>query len=83
MMDVPLTSPSCIYSDNMPVIHNTQIPESTLKKKKKNKKNSICYHVVWESVEIGHSLTYHIPTNLNIAVILMKKLFGQKNRCLV
>jgi hypothetical protein len=34
MMGVPIFGPSLIYGDNMSVIHNTQRPESTLKKKK-------------------------------------------------
>jgi hypothetical protein len=42
MMGVPVTGPSYIYGDNMSVIHNTQRPESTLKKKS----NSICYHAI-------------------------------------
>ncbi len=33
MMGVPIAGPTYIYGDNMPVIHNTQQPESTLKKK--------------------------------------------------
>ena len=33
MMGVPIAGPSYIYGDNMSVIHNTQRPESTLKKK--------------------------------------------------
>lgn len=38
MMGVEIAGPSYIYGDNMSVIHNTQRPESTLKKKI----NSIC-----------------------------------------
>lgn len=41
MMGIPLSGPSYIYGDNMSVIHNTQRPESTLKKKS----NAICYKV--------------------------------------
>ncbi|KAL7530823.1 hypothetical protein ACHAXR_003692 [Thalassiosira sp. AJA248-18] len=33
MMGVPISGPSFTYGDNMSVIHNTQRPESTLKKK--------------------------------------------------
>ena len=33
MMGVPISGPSFIYGDNMSVIHNTQRPKSTLKKK--------------------------------------------------
>eukprot|EP00957_Ditylum_brightwellii_P086053 6546829-Ditylum_brightwellii.AAC.1 len=32
MMGVPLFGPTYVYGDNMSVIHNTQRPESTLKK---------------------------------------------------
>ena len=42
MMCVPIFGPSLIYGDNMSVIHNTQQPVSTLKKKN----NSIAYHAV-------------------------------------
>jgi hypothetical protein len=53
MMGVPLTGPTYIYGDNMSVVHNTQRPESVLKKKS----NSICYHAIRESVAMGESLT--------------------------
>ena len=33
MMGAPISGPSLVCGDNMPVIHNTQRPESTLKKK--------------------------------------------------
>ena len=49
MMGVGIAGPSYIYGDNMSVIHNTQKPESMLKKKS----NSICYHAVCESVAMG------------------------------
>jgi hypothetical protein len=40
MMGIPLDEPTYCYGDNMFVIHNTQRPESILRKKS----NSICYH---------------------------------------
>ncbi len=49
MMVIALAGPSFIYGDNMSVIHNTQRPESTLKKKS----NAICYHAIWEAVAMG------------------------------
>ena len=49
IMGVPLSGPSYIYGDNMSVIHNTQRPESTLKKKN----NSIFYHALREAVAMG------------------------------
>jgi hypothetical protein len=33
MMGVALSGPTFVYGDNMPVVHNTQRPESVLKKK--------------------------------------------------
>jgi hypothetical protein len=61
MMGVPISGPSFIYGDNMSVIHNTQRPESTLKKKS----NQICYHAVRESIAMGESLTGHISSQEN------------------
>ena len=40
----------------MSTIHNTQHPESQLKKKS----NSICYHAVREAMAMGELLTGHI-----------------------
>ncbi|KAL7525190.1 hypothetical protein ACHAXR_001901 [Thalassiosira sp. AJA248-18] len=79
MMGVPISGPSFIYGDNMSVIHNTQRPESTLKKKS----NSICYHAVRESVAMGESRTGHISTHFNLADLLTKVLYGAKRRGLV
>jgi len=39
-MGIAISGPNDIYGDNMSVIHNTQRPESMLKKKS----NAICYH---------------------------------------
>ena len=51
-----ISGPSYIYGDNMSVIHNTQYPESVLKKKS----NSICYHTICEAVAMGECVTGHI-----------------------
>ena len=53
MMGILITSPSYMYGDNISVIHNTQKPESTLKKKS----NSIYYHTVREIVAMGETMT--------------------------
>jgi hypothetical protein len=74
MMGVRISGPLYIYSDNMLVIHNTQQPESMLKKKS----NLICYHAVRESVAMGESLTGHIRMNENISNLTTKVLYGQK-----
>jgi hypothetical protein len=49
MMGVTLSGPTFVYGDNMYVVHNTQRPESVLKKKS----NLICYHAVRESAAMG------------------------------
>lgn len=72
MMVVKLSGPSYINGDNMPVIHNTQRPESILKKKS----NSVCYHAVHESVAMGKCLTGHVPTNDNPADLCTKLIPG-------
>ena len=76
MMGVEISGPSYIYGDNMSVIHNTQRPESVLKKKS----NSICYHAVRESVAMGESLTTHVPTLQNPADLATKVIPGGKKR---
>jgi hypothetical protein len=52
----------------MSVIHNTQRPESTLKKKS----SSICSHYMRESVATGESLTGHISSEENPADLCTK-----------
>ena len=79
MMSVPIDGPSFIYGDNMLVIHNTQGPESPLKKKS----NLIAYHAVRESVAMGESLTGHVGTNENPANLATKVLYGKKRRDMV
>jgi hypothetical protein len=68
MMGVKLSGPTFVYGDNMSVIHNTQRPESTLKKKS----NSICYHAARESVAMRESLTGHVSSQENPADIATK-----------
>ena len=63
MMGVRISGLTYVYGGNTSVIHNTQRPESTLRKKS----NSICYHAVRELVAMGESLTGHIPTEENCA----------------
>ncbi len=76
MMGVPISGPSFIYGDNMSVIHNTQRPESTLKKKS----NSICFHAIRESVAMRESLTGHISTDENPADFATKVMYGGQKR---
>ena len=81
MLGVGISGPSYIYSDNMSVIHNTQRPESMLKKKS----ISICYHAIREPVAMGESLMVmgHIGTNENVGFLTTKVLYGQKRRYMV
>ena len=80
MMGVPIAGPTYMYGDNMSVIHNTQKPESMLKKKS----NSICYHAVREAVAMGELLTGHVRSHENVADIATKVLHaGQKRNYLV
>mmetsp|Transcript_41676 Transcript_41676/g.58648 ORF Transcript_41676/g.58648 Transcript_41676/m.58648 type:complete len:117 (-) Transcript_41676:313-663(-) len=68
MMGVPISGPSYVFGDNMSVIHNTQTPESTLKKKS----NEICYHFLREASASGEILTGHIATDENVADLATK-----------
>ena len=62
---------------NMSVIHNTQRPESMLKKKS----NSICYHAVRESVAMGESHTAgHIGTTKNVDDLATKVVLYRQKR---
>ena len=63
MMDVLIYDSSYNYGDNMLVLYNTQIPESTLN----NNGNFICYQVVRESVAKGCSLAAHVVSRYNVA----------------
>ena len=76
MMGVPIARPTYTYGDNMSVIHNTQRPESMLRKKS----NSICFHAVHEVVTMGELLTGHIQTMENPADLLTKVVVGGANR---
>ena len=59
MIGIPISGPIYIHGDNMSVIHNTQRPEYTFKKKS----NYICYQAVLDSVAIGESITGHVGIN--------------------
>ena len=76
MMGIPIYGPAYVYGDNMSVIHNTQRPESMLKKKS----NSVCYHYCRESVAMGESLTGHVPTLKNPADLCTKVIPGGAQR---
>jgi hypothetical protein len=76
MMGVAIDGPTYVYGDNMLVVHNTQRPESVLKKKS----NTICYHAVRESAELGESIIGHILSVNNPADICTKAVPGGQKR---
>ena len=76
MMGVPIDGPTYVYGDNMSVIHNTQRPESTLKKKSL----CICYHFIREAVAMGKILTGHIASCENPADIATKIILAGMKR---
>jgi hypothetical protein len=76
MMGVAIDGPTYVYGDNMSVVHNTQRPESVLKKKS----NAICYHAVRESAAMGESIIGHIPSVNNPADICTKAVPGGQKR---
>jgi hypothetical protein len=76
MMGIEISGPSYTYGDNMSVIHNTQRPESTLKKKS----NAVCYHAMRESVAMGESLTGHVSSTENPADLCTKFIPGGQKR---
>jgi hypothetical protein len=76
MMGIPVEGPAFVYGDNMSVIHNTQRPESMLKKKS----NSICYHYCRESVAMNECITGHVPTKQNRADLCTKVIPGGAQR---
>ena len=76
MMGVQISGPTYVYGGNMLFIHNTQRPDSTLRKKS----NSMCYHAMLEPVAMVESLTGHIPTAENCADLVTKIIPGGKKR---
>ncbi len=78
-MGVPIAGSTHVYGDNMSVIHNTQHPESTLKKKNL----SICYHAVHDAVAMGEILMSHVRTKNNFSDFMTKVTYRQKWRHLV
>lgn len=76
MMEIPFDRPIFMYCDNMSVIHNTQRPASTLKKKL----NSLCYHMVRESAAMGGLLTGHITSTENYKDLGMKVIVSVQKR---
>jgi hypothetical protein len=76
MIGVALSGPTFVYGDNMSVSHNTQRPESVLKKKS----NSICYHAVRGYAAMGESIIGHVHSVDTPADICTKVVRGGQKR---
>jgi hypothetical protein len=57
-MGIPVDGSAHIHGDSMLAIHNTQRPNSMLKKKS----NCVCHHCCQESVAMNEFVTGHVPT---------------------
>ena len=79
MMGIPLDGYAHIKVDNMSVVRNTSVPESTLKKKS----NSIAYHYVRERCAADIGRVSYEPTDTNLADMLTKIQAGPKRNSLV
>jgi hypothetical protein len=76
MTGVAIDGPTYVYGDNISVVHNTQHPESVLKKKI----NALCHHAVRDSAAMGESIIGHIPSVNNPADICTKAVPGGQKR---
>jgi hypothetical protein len=76
MMSMALSGPTFLYGDSISVVHNTQRPESVLKKKS----NSIYYHEVRGSAAMGDSIIGHVLSVDNPAHICTKLVPGGQKR---
>jgi hypothetical protein len=79
MLGIPLDGPAHFRVDNMAVVHNTQSPESTLKKKS----NAISYHFVREAVASHILRVAYEESKANKADILTKIQTGLEQQHLV
>ena len=79
MMGVPLVGATHVKADNMSVVTNSSLPESTLKKKS----NSIAYHYVRERAASGAIAVTYEPTTTNLADMLTKIQPGPTRKYLV
>jgi hypothetical protein len=61
---------------DMSVVHNTQRPESVLKKKS----NSLCYHIVRKSAVMVESIIGHLPSVENPSDICTRVVAGGQKR---
>ena len=75
MMGVPIVGPCDLFCDNLGVVKNTSIPESTLNKKH----NAINYHAVREAAAANILRVGKEATESNLADLLTK--MGHSEEC--
>jgi hypothetical protein len=73
---VTIYGPVYVNGNTMSAVHNTQIPESVLKKKI----SAIFLHTVQESAAMGESIIGHVPSDNNPADIITKVVLGGQKR---
>jgi len=78
MFGIPVEGPANIYCDNEAVTKNTQVPESTLKKKH----HSIAYHRCREAVAAGTVRVAKQGTRKNLADLFTKVLTAARRQFL-
>jgi hypothetical protein len=74
MMGIPIYTPCIMFCDNETAIHNTTIPESTLKKKH----NAIAYQQIQEAVAADILRIGYISSTDNLVDMLTKPLTRSK-----
>ena len=74
MMGISISGLSCIFANNISVLHNTSRPESVLKKS-----NLGCNHAVCRLVARGDALVGHIPCSENVANLMTNITNGSKH----
>ena len=78
MLGVPLDGYAMCWVDNMSVVSNTSVPESTLKKKS----NSIAYHYVRSKAAADILRIGYVRSEDNVADMLTKVQSGPVRRAL-
>jgi hypothetical protein len=82
-LGVALDGPALMLGDNMPVVLNTTVPSSVLKKKH----NAIAYHRVSEAIAAWMMRFAYINSEENVSYVMTKLLSNEKfhylmKRCL-
>jgi len=76
MMGIPLDGYAHVKVDNMSVVKNTSVPESTLKKKS----NSIAYHFARSCAAADIGRVSYESTDTNLSDMLTKTQSGVKRQ---